>query len=98
APLEWRRAKRIFVNSMSDLFHEKVQDDFIEKVWEVMAECPQHHFQVLTKRPDRMASMFRAGQLCALQNVWLGTSVESEDVAERVEHLSSIPSATRFVS
>ena len=77
APLEWRRSKRIFVNSMSDLFHEKVPDGFIEKVWEVMAECPQHHFQILTKRPDRMAAMMGRRQLPTLQNAWLGTSVEN---------------------
>lgn len=98
APLEWRRSKRIFVNSMSDLFHEKVPDDFIEKVWKVMAECPQHHFQILTKRPDRMAAMMGSGQLPTLQNAWLGTSVESQDVADRVAHLASIVSATLFVS
>ena len=98
APLEWRRSKRIFVNSMSDLFHEKVPDDFIEKVWKVMAECPQHHFQILTKRPDRMAAMMGRGHLPTLQNAWLGTSVESQDVADRVAHLASIESATLFVS
>ncbi len=98
APLEWRRPKRIFVNSMSDLFHERVPDDFIQKVWNVMAECPQHHFQILTKRPDRMASMFRTGQLAFLQNAWLGTSVESQDVTERVDQLAAIEGATLFVS
>jgi protein gp37 len=98
APLEWRRPKRIFVNSMSDLFHERVSDDFIERVWAVMGECPQHHFQVLTKRPDRMASMFQARQLAVLQNAWLGTSVESQDVAERVDQLAAITGATLFVS
>lgn len=98
APLEWRRPKRIFVNSMSDLFHEQVPDEFIEKVWEVMSECPQHHFQVLTKRPERMAAMFRGGELVVLRNVWLGTSVESDEVAQRVKHLSSIVGATLFVS
>jgi protein gp37 len=98
APLEWRRPKRIFVNSMSDLFHERVPDDFIAKVWGVMSECPQHHFQVLTKRPDRMALMFRGGKLANLQNVWLGTSVESQDVAERVNELAAISDATLFVS
>ena len=98
APLEWRRPKQIFVNSMSDLFHEKVSDEFIQEVWHVMAECPQHHFQVLTKRPDRMLSMVRTGQLTVMQNVWLGTSIESQEVAERVEHLAAIAGATLFVS
>jgi protein gp37 len=75
-----------------------VPDDFIAKVWGVMSECPQHHFQVLTKRPDRMALMFRGGKLANLQNVWLGTSVESQDVAERVNELAAISDATLFVS
>lgn len=98
APMEWRRPKRIFVNSMSDLFHPDVPTFFIEQVWEVMAECPQHHFQVLTKRPDRMAEMFEAGVLAPLLNVWLGTSVENADVAERVKHLAKVKGATLFVS
>jgi protein gp37 len=98
APLEWRRPKRIFVNSMSDLFHEKVPDEFIVRVWDVMAECPQHHFQILTKRPDRMAAMFRQGRLRVLQNAWLGTSIESEEVAERAVHLADINGATLFIS
>lgn len=98
APLEWRRPKRIFVNSMSDLFHEKVSDEFIERVWQVMAECPQHHFQILTKRADRMAALIRQRKISVLQNAWLGTSVESADVVGRVEHLAMIEGATLFVS
>lgn len=98
APLEWRRPKRIFVNSMSDLFHPDVADDFIQRVWEVMAECPQHHFQVLTKRPDRMANLFAIQKIDVQANVWVGTSVESEDVADRVPHLASIKGATLFIS
>jgi protein gp37 len=98
APLEWRKPKRIFVNSMSDLFHPDVPDDFIRRVWEVMEKCPQHHFQVLTKRPDRMAGLFETRRLAVLANAWVGTSVESNDVADRVQHLASIRGATRFVS
>lgn len=98
APLEWRRSKRIFVNSMSDLFHESVSDEFIKKIWNVMGECPQHHFQILTKRPDRMAAMFGAKQLTVLQNAWLGTSIEDAAVAERAEHLATISGATLFIS
>jgi protein gp37 len=98
APLEWRKPKRIFVNSMSDLFHQDVPDSFIQSVWDVMAECPQHHFQVLTKRPERMARMFANEALSALTNVWVGTSVESDEVKERVGHLVSIKEATLFVS
>lgn len=98
APLEWRKGKRIFVNSMADLFHEAVPDEFIARVWDVMQACPQHHFQVLTKRPDRMAGLFRNGTLPNLSNVWLGTSVEDSNVIDRVKHLTQIKGATLFVS
>lgn len=98
APLEWRKGKRVFVNSMADLFHESVPDDFIAQVWEVMDACPQHHFQILTKRPDRMAALFANGTLKNLIHVWLGTSVEDANVTERVAHLSAIAGATLFVS
>lgn len=98
APLEWRRPKRIFVNSMSDLFHPDVLEEFITEVWQVMSECPQHHFQVLTKRPERMAQMFASRRLSVLQNVWLGTSVENAEVIDRVRDLTKIKEATLFVS
>lgn len=87
-----------FVNSMSDLFHDSVSDEFIIKVWEVMEACPQHHFQILTKRPERLAKLFQDGTLQNLTHVWLGTSVENLEVAERVRHLSAIRKATLFVS
>ena len=98
APLEWKRGKRVFVNSMSDLFHDKVDDEFIIKVWDIMMECPQHHFQILTKRPDRMARLFEQGKLSKLNNVWVGTSVENSEVIDRVQQLASIEGMTLFVS
>jgi protein gp37 len=98
APLRWRGSKRIFVNSMSDLFHENVPTEFIQQVWATMADCPQHQFQVLTKRPERMASLFSSGAITPLRQVWLGTSVEGAAVVGRVEWLKSIPNITRFVS
>lgn len=98
APLEWRRPKRIFVNSMSDLFHPDVSAEFIQRVWNVMEKCPQHHFQVLTKRPDRMAQLFTTQKISIQANVWVGTSVENSDVADRVRHLVAIKGATLFVS
>jgi protein gp37 len=98
APLEWRKPKRIFVNSMSDLFHSDVSDAFIQRVWEVMAECSQHHFQVLTKRPDRMAQLFAADKIEVLSNAWIGTSIENNEVVDRVRHLTAINDATLFVS
>ena len=98
APLEWKKGKRIFVNSMADLFHVDVPSKFIQQVWDVMAECPQHHFQVLTKRPERMADMFASRELICLANVWLGTSVENEAVLERVSQLARIKHMTLFIS
>lgn len=97
-PVAWRRGRRIFVNSMSDLFHEDVPTAFIQQVWATMAKCPQHQFQVLTKRPERMAGLFSAGDLQPLKQVWVGTSVENKEVIGRIEHLVSIPGVTRFVS
>ena len=97
-PLEWRKPKRIFVNSMSDLFHPDVPEAFILRVWDVMAKCPQHHFQVLTKRPDRMAEMFETKKIPILAHAWVGTSVESNEVTDRVGHLVSIKGGTLFVS
>lgn len=97
-PIRWKRGKRIFVNSMSDLFHEAVPTSFIQAVWATMAQCPQHQFQVLTKRPERMAAMFAAREIPALPQVWIGTSVENEAVTDRVGHLTKIHGMTRFVS
>lgn len=73
-PKRWSKPRLIFVNSMSDLFHESVPISFIERVWQVMRETPRHTYQVLTKRPQRMAEVLRS--LPELANVWLGTSVE----------------------
>ncbi len=98
APLEWRKPKRIFVNSMSDLFHPDVPADFVVRVWETMIACPHHHFQILTKRPDRMAAMFSNGIIEARDHIWVGTSVESSEVADRVKHLAAIKGATLFIS
>src|SRR5262249_47683178 len=76
-PKRWRKPRQIFVNSMSDLFHADVPVEFIHEVWSMMAETPHHTYQVLTKRPDRMAMI--TAKLPLLKNVWLGTSVESAD-------------------
>ncbi|MBN8815847.1 MAG: DUF5131 family protein [Sphingomonas sp.] len=97
-PINWKRGKRIFVNSMADLFHEDVPTAFIQAVWATMAQCPQHQFQVLTKRPERMAAMFALGELPRLSQVWIGTSVEDEAVVNRITHLVAISGMTRFVS
>lgn len=144
-PLHWKAPRMIFVNSMSDLFHPDVPDEYIERVFGVMAACPQHTFQVLTKRPERMLQWFteeiplttreemvagwgahhakivwdargsnrwkydahlRPKDLKArrpwpgwpLPNVWLGTSIEGNDVAGRADFLRQVPAAVHFIS
>ncbi len=98
APLKWRGSRRIFVNSMSDLFHEAVPADFISKIWSVMQRTPQHTYQILTKRPERMSAILSDNGFSVLQNVWLGTSVESSDVLSRLDDLRKTPAKVRFVS
>jgi protein gp37 len=96
-PLTWRAPRRIFVNSMSDLFHESVPDAFIRSVFKIMESASWHTFQVLTKRPKRMAEMSR--HLPWPDNVWAGTSVELDRYAWRANHyLRHVPAAVRFVS
>lgn len=108
-PMHWRKPQRIFVDSMSDLFHEEVPDDFILSVFTVMARCPQHTFQVLTKRPERMEYLLttwgnqgltlREGRGVVLPNVWLGVSVEDQATAdERIPLLLQTPAAVRWIS
>lgn len=97
-PYRWRKPRKIFVNSMSDLFHEAVSEDFILSVWKVMRETPHHNYQILTKRPERMAEVLRALVPDALPNVWLGTSVENADVVGRIDALRQAPAAIRFIS
>jgi protein gp37 len=95
-PLNWSRSRLIFVNSMSDLFHEDVPLDFIRKAFAVMSRARQHSFQVLTKRSERLEGL--AKSLPWPSNVWIGVSVESADYAYRIDHLRRVPAATRFVS
>jgi len=137
-PLKRRKATMYFVNSMSDLFHESLSNEDIAVVWGIMAACPQHTFQVLTKRPQRAAQWFEwlrqraeserlttfpeksiewhLGEVIGaaalsnvytrqsniaewpLPNVWIGTSVENEDVIERIGHLVQVPARVRFLS
>lgn len=95
-PLKWRTPRRVFVNSMSDLFHARVPKDFVAQVWEVMRACPQHTFQILTKRPERMARWTE--EYPAPSNAWLGTSVEDDRVMHRVENLRQVQAHVRFLS
>jgi protein gp37 len=105
-PRSWKRPRRIFVNSMSDLFHDDVPDAFIKDVWSAMAEAPQHVFQILTKRPQRMRDWLLSGLKISddftakgLPNVWLGVSVEDQAAAdERIPLLLQTPAAVRWIS
>lgn len=95
-PRSWRIPRLIFVNSMSDVFHEHVPTDYVSEIFEVMRGCPQHTFQVLTKRPERARDL--AAKLPWPPNLWMGTSVEDSRVLSRVDLLREIPAAVRFLS
>ncbi len=95
-PKSWRIPRMIFVNSMSDLFHEQVPLDFIQRVFATMRACPKHTFQILTKRSARLRRLAR--DLEWPQNVWMGVSVEDSRVLSRVEDLRRVPAAIRFLS
>jgi protein gp37 len=97
-PKSWSKPRKVFVNSMSDLFHDKVPASFIAHVWAVMGATPRHTYQILTKRPDRMADIVRRDGFAVLPNVWLGTSIEDDRVLDRLNHLRGVPAAVRFVS
>lgn len=86
--------KFVFVDSMSDMFHPAVSGEFIESIFDVMEECPQHVFQILTKRPERAVSL----SLDWPENVWMGVSVEHADTKGRIDKLGKIDASTRFVS
>lgn len=95
-PLRWRAPRTIFVNSMSDLFHEDIPFDYIVRVFDVMAEASQHTFQVLTKRHERLAEL--AVDLDWPPNVWMGVSVENRRFVKRADYLRGVPAAVRFIS
>jgi protein gp37 len=95
-PLRWKTPRLIFVNSMSDLFHEDVPDEFIHAVFMTMVSAERHTFQVLTKRPERAAQLNVS--LPWPKNVWMGTSIENQRFATRIEHLRATSAAIRFLS
>lgn len=95
-PKMWKKSRLIFVNSMSDLFHKDVPEEYICRVFETMQACPQHTFQVLTKRSSRLAAM--SSKLSWPANVWIGVSIEEEKVAHRIDDLRAVPAALRFLS
>lgn len=95
-PKRWRQPRRIFVNSMSDLFHELVPLDFIQRIFTTMRDCPQHIFQILTKRSKRLRQL--APELDWPPNVWIGVSVENARVVHRIDDLLAVPASVRFLS
>ena len=95
-PSGWRRPRRVFVNSMSDLFHDRVPLGFIQKVHDTIEQCPQHTFQILTKRPERALKC--ASSLPWPPNLWMGTSVENAACTHRIDTLRLIPAQVRFLS
>jgi len=95
-PLRWREPRRIFVNSMSDVFHAQFSIGMVQRVFDVMGRASWHQFQVLTKRPERAVRL--AARLTWSDNIWMGTSIENMHVAGRADHLRSIPAAVRFIS
>jgi protein gp37 len=95
-PLGWRAPRVIFVNSMSDLFHEAVPTDFIKEVFKVMRQADRHVFQILTKRHERLSQL--SDQLPWPPNVWMGVSIENRRFVHRADHLRQVPAAVRFVS
>ena len=95
-PLSWKNPHTIFVCSMSDLFHEKISYNFIDKVIDTIEATPQHRYQLLTKRDKRMAKYFENRKIPA--NVWLGVTVEAKSTKERINTLRNIPASIRFLS
>lgn len=95
-PKKWQKPTTIFVNSMSDIFHEKLSFEDIEKVFKVMNDCPRHTFQVLTKRSARLLEL--SGRLNWTGNIWMGVSVEEKKVTYRIEELLNTPAKIKFVS
>lgn len=95
-PKKWKRSCNIFVCSMSDLFHENVPFDFIDKVLHTISSCPQHRFQILTKRAARMAKYFSTRKVPS--NTWIGVTVENIQAKSRIEHLQSINAKIHFLS
>src|SRR5690606_3594687 len=97
-PVMWKKPRKVFVNSMSDLFHPDVSLVFISRYWATMAATPRHTYQILTMLPECMAEVLSGGGFAVLPNVWLGTSVEDNRVTHRLDHLRQVPAAIRFVS
>jgi protein gp37 len=97
-PLKWKSSRIIFVNSMSDLFHDDVPLDFIKRVFETMNKASHHTFQVLTKRHERLADIAEKGEVTWTSNIWQGVSIENNRFALRADYLRKVPATVRFLS
>ena len=95
-PLKLKKPAEIFVNSMSDLFHKEIPLEYIQQVFDVMEKTPQHIYQILTKRAERLAEL--APKLSWHSNVWMGVTVESQEYADRIDYLRQVPAKVRFIS
>jgi protein gp37 len=95
-PLRWKKPRTIFVNSMSDLFHEDVPDAFILSVFQAMNDAPRHRYQILTKRSERLLRM--SPTLAWMSHIWMGVTVEDENFFYRAEHLKKTAAAVKFLS
>jgi protein gp37 len=95
-PLRWKKPQTIFVNSMSDLFHEDIPTEFIFRVFDVMCRADWHHFQILTKRSERMLEL--SPKLPQMPHIWLGVTVEEQDYTFRIDHLQETNAAVKFLS
>lgn len=95
-PLQWKKPRTIFVNSMSDLFHQDVPSAFVEKIFAVMNRARRHTFQALTKRPERLTELMARFDWTA--NIWMGVTVEHADYLDRIDLLRTVPAAVRFLS
>jgi protein gp37 len=97
-PLKWKKPRKIFVNSMSDLFQDGVPEEFIGRVWDAMLKADHHVYQILTKRPDNMKRIAKDLKLPSAKHIWLGTSVEDSRVTDRIGELRETPANVRFIS
>lgn len=95
-PLSWKKPQTIFVNSMSDLFHKNVSDDFIFRVFDIMSRAKWHRFQLLTKRSERLMEL--SPRLPWMSNIWMGVSVENQDYTFRIDHLRKTAAYIKYIS
>lgn len=102
-PVSWSESRRVFVNSMSDLFHKDIPEEFVRRIFEVMLAADRHIYQVLTKRPARASKfwkrnldLFEGGPIP--DHIWIGSSVENQEVVYRIRHLLQVPAEVRFIS